>query len=402
MKKHVFSFLLAVAIVATASTVISTPIVNTVYCDTYSEELGWVSEGKNDTQSWYEYYVSCAQSGLNAGTNKEKIGIYCMSHPELAGLGNTEIMVKCREAGVIDGDQSQTEDNNNNNNTQTNPETNPELQPGQNPDGTDPLLNPGDDPTLIQNPDGTDPAVPVDPNAPAPPVAPVEDDDDEDEEDEEIDEALEKQGKSTLKLFDEAKQYILITDKEVYDDFLDGKKEIGNLKKGAVVTVKGKTSNKYYLIKYQKDDDTVVDGYVHYKERNTVIKKSKYDAAWRVEKRINVKCDEDGYVQYKNLIDGATHKEVVAATGHVTSADSKYIYKKPGIFFRGQKKICCDVCGDVVEIQPVKSYFETNPVVVIAVMLVVIAAVVAIVLLVMKKKKQGAKETEHVQKYEPW
>ncbi len=299
--------------------VISIMTIAIMGCDVYWEGIGWYEMGKTDDQTWYEYYVSLVESGLNPPSRiGYKIGQYCISHPELANADVMEIDAACEAAGVYG--------NTDNNVVTSNSSASDESQSAN-------------DVTVKEA------------------VSPIENN-----------------------YYDEIRQYVVTSKKAVYDN---SKNEIGSLAKGTEVSVKGETSNGYYIFDYTTADGSTIDGYLLFKGKDNIVSKEDYDAAWSETDRKEATCTENGYIEYTNSLSGLTYQDELLATGHVTSSNSKYEVEKPGIFKGGKTIVYCDKCGQVAYEEEIESYFAKEPVLIVAICVfgaIIIAAVIYVLI----------------------
>lgn len=163
-----------------------------------------------------------------------------------------------------------------------------------------------------------------------------------------------KKTKATITLDESFKgNYVVITKKAVYSTYESSREEIGSVARGTEIEVTGNSSNGFYRFSYTKEDGSVVDGYLLYKNKDNIVTKEEYDAAWAETKRVEPTCEKDGYVQYTNSLSGLKKKDTLKATGHV--AGEEITSKKATLFSKGEKTVSCTVCGKVlktVEIDP--------------------------------------------------
>ena len=141
--------------------------------------------------------------------------------------------------------------------------------------------------------------------------------------------------------------YVVVTKKAVYSTYESVKEEIGSVARGTEVKVTGNSSNGFYRFSYTKEDGSIVDGYLLYKNKNNIVTKEEYDAAWAETKRVEPTCEKDGYVQYTNSLSELKKKDVIKATGHV--AGEEITSKKATLFSKGEKTVSCTVCGKVLK-----------------------------------------------------
>lgn len=306
--------------------------------DVYYEDTGWIDMGKTEDQTWYEYYVSCAQSGLHPGTTKEKMGQYCIAHPELLNADYTEIRATTDAAGVTEpmagtsaSSQNQTSSASTYSDTMQS-------------DKVDTSFNSS---TTSNN-----------------------------------------NNLSTTN-YDEVKQYVTLSKKAVYDNYDSSKAEVGSLSKGTEVSVIGETSNGYYVFEYTLEDGTVIDAYLLFKGKTNIVSKEEYDAAWAESNRVDPTCENTGYIEYTNSLSELTYKDEIEATGHVTSANSTYEVVKPGVFKNGKTIIYCDKCGKIAREENIDSYFKTQTLLIILIGAFGIVFIISVLYLIKKKRMEA-------------
>ncbi|MBE5919360.1 MAG: hypothetical protein E7272_05880 [Pseudobutyrivibrio ruminis] len=157
-----------------------------------------------------------------------------------------------------------------------------------------------------------------------------------------------KKTKATITLDESFKgNYVVTTKKAVYSTYQSSREEIGNIARGTEVEVTGNSSNGFYRFSYTKEDGSVVDGYLLYKNKDNIVTKEEYDAAWAETKRVEPTCEKDGYVQYTNSLSELKKKDALKATGHM--AGEEITSKKATLFSKGEKIVSCTVCGKVLK-----------------------------------------------------
>ena len=332
MKKKIIIFcacLIAVGNIAYSGTSNKSLMNDDSKSDVYYEDTGWIEMGKVDEQTWYEYYVSCVQSGLrNPSSTAYKMGQYCIAHPELSNASVDEIDEACEAAGVY---SSST----NTSNQQTNQANNTNTQSAENSNTT--TIN---------------------------------------------------TATNTIINYDSAKIYVVTSKKAVYDKYDSSKLELGSLSKGTEVSVIGETSNGYYVFEYTLDDGTVIDAFLLFKGKTNIVTKDEYDAAWAETSRIDATCENDGYIEYTNSLSDISYKDVIEATGHVTSANSTYEVVKPGVFKNGKTIIYCDKCGQIAREENIDSYFKTQTLLVILIGVFGVVLIISVFYLIKKKRME--------------
>ncbi len=295
-------------------------------CDVYWDGIGWYEMGCTDDQTWYEYYVSLYQSGLHDPSSKEyKVGQYCYAHPELANADPTQVEEACINAGIISGERKK--------------------------------------------------AVTTDES--------ISEENKKESNDKSTQTTQSERDSITESNYDETKQYVVISKKAVYDNYDSKKNEVGSIAKGIEVSVKGETSNGYYIFDYTTEDGSTIDGYLLFKGKDNIVSKEEYDAAWSETARKEATCTESGYIEYTNSLSGLTYQDELLATGHVTSSSSKYEVEKPGIFTKGKTIVYCDICGQVAYEEDIDSYFAKEPVLIVAICVfgaIIIAATIYILI----------------------
>ncbi|SEK17680.1 hypothetical protein SAMN02910377_00093 [Pseudobutyrivibrio ruminis] len=298
--------------------------------DVYYDDTGWIEMGKVDSQTWYEYYVSLVQSGLNPPSDKGyQCGVYCLEHPELANADVDEIVAAAKADGAISNTSNPTTSNESVNNSKTN--TNSQSTQTNN----------------VNN----------------------------------------SSNNSVIK-YDLQRSYVVTSKKAVYDKYDSSKSELGSLSKGTEVSVIGETTNGYYVFEYTLEDGTVVDAFLLFKGKTNIVPKDEYDAAWAETSRIDATCENDGYIEYTNSLSDISYKDAIEATGHVTSANSTYEVVKPGVFKNGKTIIYCDKCGQIAREENIDSYFKTQTLLVILIGVFGVVLIISVFYLIKKKRME--------------
>ena len=331
MKKKIFIFcacLIAVGNIAYSGASNKSLMKDDSRSDVYYEDTGWLDMGKVDEQTWYEYYVSLVQSGLNSPSSVGyKMGMYCIQHPELSNASCDEIDEACEAAGVYSSSSNtSTQQANNSNNTNTQSATNNTTTANT---STNTIIN-----------------------------------------------------------YDSSKIYVVTSKKAVYDKYDSSKSELGSLSKGTEVSVIGETSNGYYVFEYTLEDGTVIDAYLLFKGKTNIVSKEEYDAAWTESNRVDPTCENTGYIEYTNSLSELTYKDEIEATGHVTSANSTYEVVKPGVFKNGKTIIYCDKCGQIAREENIDSYFKTQTLLVILIGVFGVVLIISVFYLIKKKRME--------------
>lgn len=174
--------------------------------------------------------------------------------------------------------------------------------------------------------------------------------------------------------------YVVTSKKAIYSAYTSDKKEIGSLSKGTEVEVTGNTSNGYYQFTYTNEDGETVDAYLLYKNKDNIVDKETYDAAWSETSNVAATCTNDGYIEYTNSLSGLTRREEIKASGHVLGDEE--LTKEPGLFTKGEIVTHCAVCGEIIETRALDSYLPIWSLGVVAILIIGIVSAIII-----KKKK---------------
>lgn len=174
--------------------------------------------------------------------------------------------------------------------------------------------------------------------------------------------------------------YVVTSKKAIYSAYTSDKNEIGSLSKGTEVEVTGNTSNGYYQFTYTNEDGETVDAYLLYKNKDNIVDKETYDAAWSETSNVAATCTNDGYIEYTNSLSGLTRREEIKASGHVLGDEE--LTKEPGLFTKGEIVTHCAVCGEIIETRALDSYLPIWSLGVVAILIIGIVSAIII-----KKKK---------------
>ncbi len=324
MKKRLLVTLLTVVNIIGGYFIYNLPMHLTAQADVYYPDTGWIDMGKVDSQTWYEYFVSCYQSGLHSSSSDVyKIGKYCLEHAEMASWDSNAIAKAARDNGII-GSQS----------AQKSSKSSTEANKGDTSS------------TKVSD---------------------------------------KKTPKTNVMRYDVAVDYIITTPKVVYSSYSDDRIEMGVIEERKILSVKGESTNGFYVTDYEKDDGTIVDGYILFKGKDNIVSKEDYDAAWAQTDIVEATCVIDGYKEYTNSLDGTSYTEPIEATGHSVNANSKYKVVKPGLFKNGKTIVYCDVCGEVAKEEVINSYYESNPVLIIVASVIIGIIMIGGIVLIIRK-----------------
>ena len=203
-------------------------------------------------------------------------------------------------------------------------------------------------------------------------------------------------GPSIQNYSDNTHVFVITSRKAVYDSFKKGRTEIGSIEKGTEIVVTGVSSNGYYKFAYTKADGSTVDGYTYFKNKNNIVEKATYEAAWKATDRKEPTCTKDGSQKYVNTLSNKTRTDLVPKLGH---DKGKWSTTKEATFFtNGKKELKCTRDNAVLKTKTLPSTLKKFGVkAYIALVAIVVLIVSGITLIVVKKKsktKENTPETE--------
>ena len=178
--------------------------------------------------------------------------------------------------------------------------------------------------------------------------------------------------------------YVVITKKAVYSTYEYDRKEIDSIPRGTEVSVTGNSSNGFYRFDYTKEDGSIVDGYLLYKNKDNIVPKEEYDEAWEKTGIVEPHCTKDGYIQYFNDLSELNKKEILAATGHVPG--EMIVTKEPTIFSEGIQIVSCEKCEQVLEVEYISPLVP--PLMWVMLLVVVIIFIISGIVFIRSKNKQ--------------
>ena len=156
------------------------------------------------------------------------------------------------------------------------------------------------------------------------------------------------------------------------------------MSKGTEVEVTGSTSNGYYQFTYTNEAGETVDAYLLYKNKDNIVDKETYDAAWSKTSNVEATCTQDGYIEYTNSLSGLTKRDEIKATGHVLGDEE--LIKEPGLFTNGKIVTHCAKCNEIIETKVLDSYIP------VWVLYVIIGAIIILVMLFILRTLKNRKE----------